>query len=116
MARVLQKDLGDIFLHDTKGHFDKAFITVTQVRVSPDMSIANVYLSFLLAKDKDGMLESIREKGKLIRTALGNRIRHQVRIVPELRFFADDTAEQALKLQNLIDTLNVPKLKPEEEE
>jgi len=74
-----------------------AFVTVTNVRVSPDLGVARVYLSFLAVKDKDGLLDTIREKGKIIRQHLGDRVRHQLRIVPELNFFLDDTAEYAEK-------------------
>ncbi|MES2386901.1 MAG: 30S ribosome-binding factor RbfA [Bacteroidota bacterium] len=114
-ARLIQKDLGDIFLHDTKGMFNHAFITVTTVRVSPDLGVANVYLSFLAVKDKNATLDAIREEGKQIRMALSNRIRKQVRIIPELRFFLDNSAEEAIRMESLISGLNIPKKEPEKE-
>lgn len=114
-ARLIQKDLGEIFLHDTKSTFENAFITVTKTRVSPDLGVANVYLSFMLVKNKELTLEAIREKGKLIRQLLSNRIRNQVRVIPELRFFLDDSAEEAARIEKLINTLNIPTLKPEDE-
>lgn len=107
-ARLIQKDLGEIFQHDTKNLFNGAFITVTSVRVSPDLSIAKVYLSFLLAKDKQQLLEDIEEKNKTIRQLLARRIKNQARVIPELRFYLDDSADYASKIDSLLADLNIP--------
>jgi ribosome-binding factor A len=120
-GRLLQRDLGEIFQRDTKHHFGGAFITVTKVRISPDLSVAYVYLSFLLAKDAQALLQDINEKNKIIRLALANRIRNQVRIVPELRFHIDDSADEAARIEKLLEMVkkpspNVSKLSDLEEE
>lgn len=107
-ARQIQKDLGEIFQRDLRSQFDSVFITVTDVKVSPDLAIARAYLSFMLAKDKEGLLEQVRAKTKNIRQILANRIRHQVRIIPELQFFLDDTAEYAAKMDALFANLEIP--------
>lgn len=107
-ARLIQKELGDMFQADTKGLFAGAFITVTAVRVSPDLSIAKVYLSFLNNKDKQGLLSDIEEKNKIIRSDLARRIGKQVRIIPELQFYLDDTAEYAAKIENIFSTIEIP--------
>ena len=107
-SRLIQKELGDIFQREGKAHFGSAFITVTRVEVSPDLGVARIYLSFMLAPSKQMLLEDIREKTKLIRQSLGNRIRHQARVIPELVFFLDETAEYAAKMDNLISGLNIP--------
>ncbi len=107
-ARQIQKDLGEIFQRDLRSQFDSAFVTVTDVKVSPDLAIARAYLSFMLAKDKEGLLEQVRAKTKNIRQILANRIRHQVRIIPELQFFLDDTAEYAAKMDALFANLEIP--------
>lgn len=75
VARQLQKDLSEIFQRDVPHLFNGAFITVTNVRISPDLSVARVYLSFLAAKNKELLLETIQEKGKVIRQHLGERVR-----------------------------------------
>ena len=108
VARQLQKDLSEIFQRELPHLFSNAFITVTNVRISPDLSVARVYLSFLLAKNKELLLESIQEKGKVVRQHLGERVRHQLRIVPELQFFLDDTAEYADKMDRLFAGLDIP--------
>ncbi len=110
-SRQIQKDLSEIFQKELKGAFGNAFITITEVKVSPDLGQAKSYLSVMLAKDKEGLLEEIREKTKQIRNILAGKIRHQVRIIPELYFFLDDTAEYAAKMDALISNLEIPPLK-----
>lgn len=110
-ARQIQKDLSDIFQKELQNDFGGAFVTITQVRMSPDLGLARVYVSFLLAKDKEATLNEIREKGRFIRNALSQRIRHQVRIIPELTFFLDDTAEYASQMEALFAKIEIPPLK-----
>ena len=107
-SRLIQKELGGIFQQDTKSLFGKAWITVTQARVSPDLGVAKVYLSFLLVEDKGQLLDEINDKKKIIRQTLAVRIRNQVRVIPELVFFMDDTAEYAAKMDTLIAGLEIP--------
>lgn len=108
VARQIQKDLSDIFQKEGRSWFDNAFITVTVVRMSPDLSVARVYLSFLAAKNKGLLLEQIQERHKSIRQLLGTKIRHQLRIVPELHYYLDDTAEYAAKMDSLFAGLTIP--------
>ena len=107
-GRLIQKELSDIFQRDKRGILDNAFITIADVSMSPDLSVAKVYISMTLAKDKAHLLEKInRGKGE-IRKALGERIRKQARIVPELIFFIDETEENAYKIEELIKNLHIP--------
>ena len=116
VSRQLQKDLSEIFQRDVPHLFNGAFITVTSVRISPDLSVARVYLSFLATKNKQMLLETIQEKGKVLRQNLGDRVRHQLRIVPELHFFLDDTADYADKMDKLFSGLDIPPAPAEEDE
>lgn len=116
VARQLQRDLSEIFQRDVPHLFNGAFITVTSVRVSPDLSVARVYLSFLATKNRQLLLETIQEKGKVLRQHLGERVRHQLRIVPELSFYLDDTAEYADKMDKLFAGLEIPPAPDEDEE
>ena len=116
VGRQLQKDLSEIFQREVPHLFGGAFITVTSVRVSPDLSVARVYLSFLATKNKEMLLDSIREKGKTIRQHLGDRVRHQLRIVPEVSFYLDDTADYADKMDKLFAGLEIPPAPKEDEE
>lgn len=116
VAKQIQKDLGEIFQREMKQVFDKAFVTITDVKTTPDLSIARVYLSVLLSKDKEGLLEDIREHTKIIRNHLAARVRHQLRIVPDLQFYLDDTAEYAQKIENLFADIVIPPAPVEEDE
>ncbi len=116
VSRQLQRDLSEIFQRDVPHLFNGAFITVTSVRISPDLSVARVYLSFLAAKNKQMLLDSILEKSKVLRQHLGDRVRHQLRIVPELHFFLDDTADYADKMDKLFSGLEIPPAPAEEDE
>lgn len=119
VARQLQKDLGEIFQRDLTHAFSSVsggsvFITITNVRVSPDLGIARVYLSLLNAKNRTMLMDAIQEKSRTIRQLLGERVRHQLRIVPDLQFFLDDTAEYAEKMDKLFAGIVIPPA-PEEE-
>jgi ribosome-binding factor A len=116
VAKQIQKDLGEIFQKDLKQLFNGAFVTITDVKTTPDLAIARVYLSFLLAKDREGVLQIIRENTKVIRNFLGERVRHQLRIVPNLQFFIDDTAEYAQKMDILFAGIVIPPAPIEDEE
>ena len=107
-ARLLQKELGDIFQRDKKGILDNAFISIIDVKVSPDLSVAKVYLSMLLEKDKQKVFDRIVLRKKEIRKELGLKIAKQVRIIPELVFFIDDVEENALRINDIINKLNIP--------
>jgi len=107
-SKLVQKELSDIFLRDKKGILDNAFVTIADVRMSPDLSVARIYISMLLVKDKEKVLENITLHKSEIRKALGNRIGKQVRIIPELIFFKDEVEENATRLDELIKNLNIP--------
>lgn len=107
-SRLVQKELSDIFQRDKRGILDNAFISISDVTVSADLGVAKVYISMMLAKDKQKTLDKLnRGKGE-IRKALGDRIRNQVRTIPELIFIIDETEENAYKIEELIRNLNIP--------
>jgi ribosome-binding factor A len=112
-ARLIQKELSEIFQRDKKGFLDNAFITITEVRVSPDLGVAKVYISMMLAKNKAAVLNNLELHKKEIRRALGDKIRNQARIIPELAFFIDEVEENALRMDELIRNLNIPPADPE---
>lgn len=100
LASVIQKDLGDIIQRNYQP--SGTFVTITQVRVTDDLSIAKVYLSVLApGRDEEPIYRMIDERQDEIRYKLASKIRHQVRRIPELLFFQDDTAEYVNKIQNL---------------
>lgn len=107
-SRQLQKDLSSIFQKELSGAFKGAFITITGVEISPDLSVARIYLSFMLVDDPKVLLDDVRTKTSQIRGILGRMIGKQVRIVPELVFFHDNSAEEGARIDRLISGLNIP--------
>ncbi|CAM3306287.1 30S ribosome-binding factor RbfA [Aquirufa ecclesiirivi] len=114
-GRQIQKDLSDIFQKEFREIFGKGMVTITDVKMSPDLSAARCYLSFLLVDDPQGIVDILEEKTKAIRNALANRIRHQVRIIPHLSFYLDDTAAYAAKIEALFEGLVIPPATEEED-
>jgi ribosome-binding factor A len=99
ISRLLQKELSEIFLLQTKA-MPGILISVSAVRISPDMSIARVYLSVFPSEKAEEMVKNINEKS--IRFELGTRVRHQLRIIPELKFFVDDSLDYIEKIDSLL--------------
>lgn len=101
IERLLQKELGDIFQKQTqKTH--GMLVSVSVVRVSPDLSVAKAYLSIFPSGKSQELLEAIRANTKAIRYDLGQRIRLQVRKIPELVFFIDDSLDYIENIDNLL--------------
>ena len=107
-GRLIQKELSDIFQRDKRGILENTFITISDVEMSPDLSVAKVYISMMLAKDKQKTLEKLNRGKGDIRKALAEKIRKQVRVIPELIFIIDETEENAIKIEELIKSLNIP--------
>lgn len=101
-ARLIQKEISEIFQRNGADFYGKAFVTVTGSRVSPDLGLAKVYLSVFGSKDAQGVVDQIETHHKEIRRELGNRIRHQARIIPELKFYLDDSLDYAEKIDKLL--------------
>ena len=111
-SKLILKDLADIFEHDYRNAFGDAFVTLTGVEISPDLSIASVYVSVLPITLSAQVMESLDHKKSHIRGELGRKIGKQVRIVPDLRFFLDETEENAAHMDELFRNLDIP---PEDE-
>lgn len=101
ISRLLQKELSEIFLLQTKA-MPGTLVSVGAVRISPDMSIARVYLSVFPSEKAEEIVKNINENMKTIRYELGTRVRHQLRIIPELKFFVDDSLDYIEKIDSLL--------------
>ena len=97
IARLIQKELSEIFLLQTKS-MPGVLVSVSIVRISPDMSIARVYLSVFPSERSQEIVKNINDNMKSIRYELGTRVRHQLRIIPELKFFVDDSLDYAERI------------------
>lgn len=107
-AKLILKEISDIFQRDKRGILGNTFVTIADVRVSPDLSVAKIFISMMLEKNKQRVLEKLNLHKKEIRKALGDRIRNQARIVPELIFIIDEVEERAERIESLIKSLNIP--------
>ncbi|MCK9160077.1 MAG: 30S ribosome-binding factor RbfA [Bacteroidaceae bacterium] len=101
IERMLQKELSEMFLLQTK-LTKGVLISVTGTKISPDMSICSVYLSVFPSEKGEELLKNINANAKTIRYELGERVRHQLRIIPELRFFVDDSLDYLEKIDQLL--------------
>ena len=115
VSSLLQQELAAVFQRDLPHLFPGLAPGISTVRVSPDLGVARVYLSQLLAREGSGeaILELVRDNQKIVRQALAKRIRQQLRIVPDLVFFLDDSAAYAAKMDQVLGTLNIPAPEPE---
>ncbi|PTX22472.1 ribosome-binding factor A [Pontibacter mucosus] len=115
-SRLIQKELADIFQREVPHLFGGAYISVSVVRVSPDLGVAKIYLSIMMAKSNEEVLQEVRINAKTIRHQLAQRIKNQVRIIPELIFYLDDTAEYAAKIDKLFENIDIPPAREDDED
>ncbi len=108
-SKQILKDLAQIFQRNIQDNFRGAFVTLKAVKISPDLAIATVYVSVLPMAKGEEVMDIINQHGKRIRGLLGNAIGKQARIVPHLRFFLDNTEEEATKMDSIIEKLDIPK-------
>ena len=101
IARMLQKELSIIFQQQTRMTHG-VMVSVTRVKVSPDLSICTAYLSIFPSDKADEILKNIKSSDTTIRYELGTRTRHQLRIIPELRFFIDDSLDYIEHIDELL--------------
>ena len=101
IARLMQTDLGDIFLRYAK-RIGNLLISVSEVRISPDLSIAHIYLSIFPSNRAEDVLQHIMEDQKTIRFELGNLEHNQLRIIPELNFHLDTTLDHMERIDQLL--------------
>ena len=102
VARLLQKELAEIFRSESKSLFNGAFISVTQIRVSPDLGFAKVYLSIMLPKDTKKVLEQVKSQQYGIKKILFPKIKNQFKVMPEMAFYVDDSLDYAEKIEQLL--------------
>ncbi len=101
ISRMLQKELGEIFLLYAR-EIHGVLITVTSVRISPDLGVAHVHLSIFPSQNSTDVLKRVQSDAKSIRFDLGKRVRYQLRIVPELHYHIDDSLDYIENIDNLL--------------
>ena len=98
----MQKDLGDIFIRYAKMIGNNLLISVSEVRISPDLSIAHIYLSIFPSARAEEILQKVEEDTRTIRGELGNLEHNQLRIIPELNFHIDSTLDRLDAIDQLL--------------
>ena len=99
--RLIQKELGEIFLIETK-QLKGVLVSVSRVRVSPDLGLAKAYLSIFPSQEGEAIIKNIKASAKTIRYDLGQRIGKQVRVIPELAFYIDDSLDYIENIDKLL--------------
>lgn len=102
VSRLLEKDLGEIFLLLGKVSFPGVLLTVTKVRVTPDLGVAKAYISIFPGTDRDAIMLHIKKQTSHIRNELAIRVRRQLRIIPDLQFYLDDSLDYQENIDRLL--------------
>jgi ribosome-binding factor A len=102
IGRLLQKEMSDVMRVDLPHLFNGGLVTVTKATITSDLSIARFYLSIFGVKDKEEFLTNVRKHTSELRYRLGNRIHRQMRIVPQLEFFEDDSLDYIDNIEKLL--------------
>ncbi|MDR6783720.1 ribosome-binding factor A [Pedobacter africanus] len=105
-AGIIQEELAAIFQREGAAYLPNTLVTITKVRVSPDLAVAKVYLSFLNTNNTTLSVAEVNSHAGEIRYKLGARIRHQARVIPTLTFFVDDTNEYVEHMDRLFDKIS----------
>ncbi len=100
------EEMSDIFQREGMNIIDGGMVSISKVMITPDLLEARVYLSFFQVKDQSALLHKIKERGWEWRKLLGQRIKNQLRRVPELTFYSDDTLEHVFKMDQLFKKIN----------
>jgi ribosome-binding factor A len=105
VANEIAKELNDIFLKMSLTMVDGGMVSIASVKMTPDLYEARIYLSLFQVKDAEAVLEKFKELSSEIRGELGKRMRHQLRIIPQLTFYLDDTLDYVFKIEKLLDDI-----------
>jgi ribosome-binding factor A len=114
-AGVIQQDLAAIFQREGMTLLPNTMITITKVRVTPDLALARVFLSFFNTGNTQLALNTIKSHASEIRYKLGARIKDQVRIIPQLEFFVDDTSDYVERMDKIFDKISKEERQPDGE-
>lgn len=105
VAGLINEELNHIFLKMGLNMMDGGMVSISSVKITPDLYEARIYLSMFQVKDAQEALHRFEEKNKEIRKELGISVRHQLRSVPELKFYIDDTLDYVFKMEELFDKI-----------
>lgn len=105
VAAEISKELNDIFLKRGLTMMEGGMVSISSVKITPDLFEARVYLSLFQVKDPEAVLQKFKDLSSELRGELGNRMRHQLRSIPQLTFYLDDTLDYVFKIEKLLDDI-----------
>ena len=106
VGKLVMEELSDIFQREGYNVMNGGMISISKVVMTPDLLEARIYLSLFQIKDPAALLYEIKEKSWEFRKALGTRLKDQLRRIPELQFFNDDTLDYVFKMEDLFKKIN----------
>lgn len=106
VAGLLYEEFNEIFQKLGLGMMDGGMVSISSVKITPDLLEARIYLSFFKVEDPNAALKKIEDKAWEIKKALTAKVKHQLRRIPELRFYMDDTLEHVFKMEELFKKIN----------
>jgi len=112
---LIQEELNKIFQRFGLNMLDGGMVSISSVKITPDLLEARVYLSFFQVADAQEALKKIQEKAREIKRELGNRVRQQLRRIPEVKYFRDDTLDQVFRMEEIFKKISEEK-KPDNDE
>lgn len=102
VSKELQRDIAEIIRSKGMAMFDGALVSVSGVKISPDLSVAKIYVSIFPSEKAEKVMGILDENARALRGELGNRVAKQLRIVPEITFFRDDTLDYVERIEELL--------------
>lgn len=102
VSKLIQKEVADIFLKKGNEIAHGKLLSITKVRISPDLSFAKIYISIFPAANQEEILKSVQDQGQKIRFELGQKVRSQLRIVPDIAFHIDDSLDYIDHIDKLL--------------
>jgi len=102
VSGVIQQSLSEIFQRNGSSYYGNSFVTITSVRITPDLLVARVNISVFIEGERKGVLQALKQHSSEIRKQLGNKVKNQLRRVPELEFFIDDSLDEVFKIDKLL--------------
>lgn len=108
IGKEIQKVVSALFQKSGPSYYGKAFVTITHVKVTPDLLVARIYLSVFNVTDKQQVVDEISAHTHEIRYQMGNEMRHQLRRIPDIQFFLDETLDYVYKMEDLFKDIQKP--------
>lgn len=115
-ASLIKREMGSILFEEGANFYGKAFVSITHIMVSPDLGYCKLYLSVMSVPDRQKVIDALNKHQGEVRHSLGKKVRHQIRHIPQLKFFLDDSYDQVEKIEKLFKEIGpIPPASPEGE-